>query len=198
MPNATAAMALLRMRNAAFSADGVQAGPFTLDVGSGERAALAFASAREAGITALLAAGIVKATSGSVLIDEYDPRVQSVHCKRIAAFVPHEPLPLSEPDFARYIAYRAALWNVEPAYAQTVASLLLRKLGDIHEAFAYPLVGALIARPRLVVLDRPPPAYASQILAAVGTRALFSTHAGVGAARAFSRSAAVISAAGAL
>jgi hypothetical protein len=198
MPNATAAMALLRMRNAAFSADGVQVGPFTIDVCSGERAALAFASAREAGIAALLAAGIVKATSGSVLIDEYDPRVQSVHCKRIAAFVPHEPLPLSSSDFARYIAYRAALWNVEPTYAQTVASLLLRKLGDVHEAFAYPLVGALIARPRLVVLDRPPPAYASQILAAVGTRALFSTHAGVAAARAFSRSAAAISAAGAV
>lgn len=197
MPNATAAMALLRMRNAAFSAEGVQAGPLTLEVCWGQRAALAFTSAREAGIAALLAAGIVKTTSGSVLIDEYDPRVQSVQCKRIAAFVPHEPLPLREPDFARYIAYRAALWNVESIYAQTVASLLLRKLGDVHEAFAYPLVGALIARPRLVVLDRPQPAYASQILAAVGTRALFSTHASVSAARAFARSAA-ISAAGAV
>jgi hypothetical protein len=193
VPNATAAMALLRMRNAAFSADGVEAGPVTLDVGPGEQTALVLRSAREAGIVALLAAGIVKATSGSVLIDEYDPRVQSVHCKRIAAFVPHEPLPLSEPDFARYIAYRAALWNVEPAYAQTVASLLLRKLGDVHEAFAYPLVGALIGRPRLVVLDRPPPAYASQILAALGRRALLSTHAAAAAARAFS-SAATLSA----
>jgi hypothetical protein len=190
-------MALLRMRNAVFSAGGVEAGPVTLDVGAGEQAALVVRSAREAGIVALLAAGIVKATSGSVLIDEYDPRVQSVHCKRIAAFVPHEPLPLSEADFARYIAYRAALWNLEPIHARTVASLLLRKLRDVHEAFAYPLVGALIARPKLVVLDRPPPAYASQILAAVGTRALFSTHAGVAAARAFSRSAAVISTAGA-
>jgi hypothetical protein len=197
VPNATAAMALLRMRNAVFSAGGVEAGPVTLDVGAGEQTALVLRSAREAGIVALLAAGIVKATSGSVLIDEYDPRVQSVHCKRIAAFVPYEPLPLSSSDFARYIAYRAALWNVEPIYAQTVASLLLRKLGDVHEAFAYPLVGALIARPRLVVLDRPPPAYAPQILAAVGKRALFSTHAGAAAARAFSRSAAAISAAGA-
>jgi hypothetical protein len=189
-------MALLRMRNATFSGDGVEAGPVTLDLGPGQRAALVLRSAREAGIVALMAAGIVKATSGSVLIDEYDPRVQSVHCKRIAAFVQHEPLPLGEADFARYIAYRAALWNVEPIYAQTVASLLLRKLGEVHEAFAYPLVGALIARPKLVVLDRPPPAYASQILAAVGARALFSTHTGVVAARAFSPPAAAIYAAG--
>ena len=190
-------MVLLRMRNAAFSAEAVRVGPLTLDVCPGERAALALGSAREAATIALLAAGIVKATSGSVLIGEFDPRVQSVNCKRITAFVPHEPLPLSEPDFVRYIAYRAALWNVELVYAQTVASLLLRKLGDVHEAFAYPLIGALIAQPKLVVLDRPQPAYASQILAVIGKRALFSTHASASAARAFSRPAG-ISAAGAL
>ena len=36
----------------------------------------------------MLAAGIVKASSGCVLIGDYDPRVQSVACKRIAGFVP--------------------------------------------------------------------------------------------------------------
>ena len=55
--------------------------------------------------------------SGCVLIDEYDPRVQSVHCKRIARFVPHDPLPLDEPGFERYIGYRAALWNIDPVGA---------------------------------------------------------------------------------
>ena len=42
----------------------------------------------------------------------------------------------------------------------------------MHEAFAYPLVGALIAMPKLLVLDRPQPAYAEQILAAAGRRAV--------------------------
>jgi hypothetical protein len=39
------------------------------------------------------------------------------------------------------------------------------------------LIGALIAMPRLIVLDRPQPAYAAQILRAVEGRALLSTHA---------------------
>ena len=67
-----------------------------------------------------MAAGIVKASSGCVLIGDYDPRVQSVHCKRIAGFVPHETVALDERDFGAYIAYRAALWNVDArrAFAQ--------------------------------------------------------------------------------
>jgi hypothetical protein len=111
-----------------------------------------------------------------VLIDDYDPRVQSVHCKRIAGFVPHEPLQLDEGDFPRYIAYRAALWNVEATAAQADARLLCERLEGMHEAFAFPLIGALIATPRLIVLDRPQPAYAVQILRAVEGRALLSTH----------------------
>src|SRR5580692_8339945 len=87
---------LLRMREASFGASGAPIGPVTLDVGPGERAARAFGTAREAGVVALLAAGIVKASTGCVLLDQYDPRVQSAHCKRIAAFVPHAPLPLEE------------------------------------------------------------------------------------------------------
>ncbi len=55
----------------------------------------------------------------------------------------------------------------------------------VHEAFAYPLIGALIAAPKLVVLDRPQPVYAAQILAAAAGCALFSTHADAGSAAAF-------------
>jgi ABC-type taurine transport system ATPase subunit len=178
-------MPLLRMRSASFAGRGGPVGPVTLDVYPGRQAALAFACAREAATVALMAAGIVKATSGRVLIDEFDPRVQSVRCKRIAAFVPHEPLPLDAADFKRYIAYRAALWNVDAARALASARILRERLDDVHEAFAYPLIGALIAEPKLVVLDRPQAAYASQILAVLGERALFSTHASLAAARAF-------------
>jgi ABC-type multidrug transport system ATPase subunit len=132
-----------------------------------------------------MAAGIAKATTGSVLIGDYDPRVQSVHCKRIAGFVPHEPLQLDEGDFPRYVAYRAALWNVEAVAAQADARLLYERLEGMHEAFAFPLIGALIAMPRLIVLDRPQPAYAAQILRAVEGRALLSTHAQPSNAAAF-------------
>jgi hypothetical protein len=181
-------MPLLRMRDATFARAGASVGPFTLDLCEGERAALHCASAREAAIVALLATGIVKASSGCVLIDDYDPRVQSVHCKRIAALVPHESFPLDEAEFARYVAYRAALWNVEPRRAYAHAQLLLKRLAGMHEALAYPLIGALIGMPKLIVLDRPQPVYAPHILGAVGGRAVLSTHTDAAAARAFARS----------
>jgi hypothetical protein len=62
--------------------------------------------------------------------------------------------------------------------AQSVVSAraLLARLDGVHEAFAYPLVGALLAQPRLLVLDRPQTAYAQQILDAAGDCAIFSTH----------------------
>ena len=180
-------MPLLRMRNASFEAGGASVGPLPLQVSPGERTELSFGLAREAGVAALLAAGIVKASSGRVLIGDYDPRVQSIHCKRIAGFVPHEPLSLSERDFARYIAYRAALWNVDPHRAAAHDAYLRERLGEMHEAFAYPLIGALIALPELVVLDSPPLVYADQILGAIDARAVFSTHTNAPAARAFER-----------
>jgi hypothetical protein len=176
------------MREATFVGAGASAGPVTLDLARGEGVALTCASARDAEIVALLASGIVKASSGCVLIDDYDPRVQSVACKRVAALVPHEPFPLDEGEFIRYVAYRAALWNVEPARARLHAMLLRKRLAGMHEAFAYPLIGALIGMPKLIVLDRPAPAYAPQILEAVGGRAVLSTHIDPVAARAFERS----------
>src|SRR5579863_1535637 len=155
-------MALLRMRDASFANAAARAGPLTLDLDPGGRAALTFSGSQEATIAALMAAGIAKATTGSVLIGDYDPRVQSVHCKRIAGFVPHEPISLEERDFGAYVAYRAALWDVNARDAFARAGALREALGDMHEAFALPLIGALIANPELIVLDRPVPAYAER------------------------------------
>jgi ABC-type taurine transport system ATPase subunit len=183
-------MAILRMREACFTARGAPVGPVTVDVAPGERAARVFPSGRDAAIVALMAAGVVKAGSGSVLIGEFDPRVQSVHCKRIAGYVPHAPSRVAESEFERYIAYRAALWNVDPRRAVAHAKLLMERLSGMHEAIAYSIAGALIASPGLLVLDRPQPAYAQQIFAAAGPRAIFSTHVTASAARAFCAAAA--------
>lgn len=183
---------LLRMRAAAFVASDIAVGPLTLDVLPAARMARAFASGTHAKIAALMAAGIVKASSGSILIDQFDPRVQPAHCKRIAAFVAHEPLPFADAaEFERYVRYRAALWDVDPTRATAHAKLLLERMSDVHEAFAYPVVAALVSQPKLVVLDRPPAAYADALLDAVGPRALFSTHADEAAATAFQRAAAL-------
>jgi hypothetical protein len=55
----------------------------------------------------------------------------------------------------------------------------------MHEALAYPLIGALIGMPKLLVLDRPQPVYAQQILEVAGRCAVLSTHDDAAAARAF-------------
>lgn len=178
-------MPLLRMREATFTGAGVSVGPVTLDLERGQRAALTCASAIDAEIVALMATGLVKASTGCVLIGDYDPRVQSVACKRIAALVPHEPFSLDEDEFARYVTYRAALWSVEPARARMQVRLLQKRLAGMHEAFAYPLIAALIGMPKLIVLDRPQPAYATAVLDAIGSCALLSTHADAAAACAF-------------
>jgi ABC-type taurine transport system ATPase subunit len=174
------------MRDATFGEGEDAVGPLSVDVASGERVSLVCGTTRDAEVAAKLAAGLVKASSGSVSIGEFDPRVQPVHCKRIAAFVPHAAMPLPEMDFEGYIAYRAALWDVDRIRAIAHAKLILERLEGVHEAFAFPLAGALITPATLVVLERPQPAYAEQILAATGSRALFSTHIEGTAAAAFS------------
>jgi hypothetical protein len=64
----------------------------------------------------------------------------------------------------------------------------MERLDGMHEAFAFPLAAALVGGPRILVLDRPQPAYVSQIFAAAGPRAIFSTHVSAVAAEIFSQS----------
>lgn len=166
------------MRDAAFARAGeMLADRLTLEVNDGERIARAFRSGREAAIVALMASGGVKATTGTVFIDGFDPKIQPTQCKRLAGYVPHELVPLEFASFERYIEYRAALWNLDADRALGHARHLLEHLDGVHESFAYPLVGALLADPMILVLDRPQAAYASRMLAVAGPRAIFSTHA---------------------
>jgi ABC-type taurine transport system ATPase subunit len=168
---------MLEFREASFARGGrVSIAPLSLTLDEGERLAYACADETSASVIALMAAGLVKPTSGRVFIAAFDPRIQPVQAKRIAGFVPHEALQHEFPSFARYIEFRAALWDVPRAQAVVRARALLARLDGVHEAFAYPLVGALLAQPRLLVLDRPQAAYAYQILDAAGECAIFSTH----------------------
>ncbi|MGB6987510.1 MAG: hypothetical protein WBD74_16180 [Candidatus Aquilonibacter sp.] len=158
-------MHILRMRDASYARNGATiVAPTSLDLAPREHMTHPCASAHEAEALAMMAAALARATAGSVTIGEYDPRVQPVHCKRIAAFVPHDPLPLTQIDAERYIAYRAALWDVDLAVARARAQELLARLGGLHEAFAYPIVGALVPAPKLLVLDRPQTTFVSQVL----------------------------------
>lgn len=169
-------MPILRMRDASYVSRGVTVvSQANLDVNPGERFLQRAASPQEAQAIAMMAAALVRPTSGTVEIGDYDPRVQPVHCKRIVGFVQHDPLPLQEMGFDRYIQYRAALWDIDRERARAVARVLLERLSDMHEAFAYPLVGALVANPAMLVLDRPQPTDRAAIYAAAGPCAIFET-----------------------
>jgi ABC-type multidrug transport system ATPase subunit len=146
--------------------------PTNLRIGAGEHAAHTAEDARGAEALAMMASALLRPTGGAVLIGEYDPRVQPAHCKRIAAFVPHDPLPLNRIDAGRFIDYRAALWDIDRAQARAHARRLLERLDGLHEAFAYPVVAALLPSPQLLVLDRPQPQNVAAIATAAGSSAL--------------------------
>lgn len=151
--------------------------PTTLRVAPGERSDRTCEDPRSAQALAMMAAALLRPTGGSVLIGEYDPRVQPVHCKRIAGFVPHDPLPLADIGPERFIAYRAALWSIDARAARERARELLERLGGMHEAFAYPLVAALLPTPQLLVLDRPQRSDLDLIARVAQPAAIFAVHA---------------------
>lgn len=164
---------ILRMRAAAFTRDdATTVGPFELELHGGQRAFRECASPQEAAALAVLAAAIARPTSGSVTVADYDSRIQPAQCKRLAAYIPHDPLPMSRSEFDRHVEYRAALWNVDAARARAYAAGTLDALAGVHEAFAYPFAAATIGRPQLLVLDRPPSAYVEAMLAACGPAAV--------------------------
>ncbi len=168
---------LLEMRSAAFVRRELQiVSAQNVELEEGGRLAHACDGNHAAATVAMMAAGLVRATSGSVFVGAFDPRIQPVHVKRLAGYVPHEALPHEFSTFERYIEYRAALWRLPPAESVVRARRILAGLEGIHEAFAYPLAGALISQPRLLVLDRPQAVYAPQIVAAARNCAVFSTH----------------------
>ncbi|HEV3152400.1 MAG TPA: hypothetical protein VGZ02_01200 [Candidatus Baltobacteraceae bacterium] len=171
-------MPLLEMRSVTYVHHGrTLTGPVTLALEERGRLAYACGDAFAACALSLIAAAIVKPSTGTVFIGAFDTRVQPVHSKRIAGYVQHEAGAHDFTSFTRYIEYRAALWGLPRAESIVRARALLTKLDGVHEQFAYPLVGALIAMPQLLVLDRPQAAYALSILEAAGGCAIFSTHA---------------------
>lgn len=186
-------MTLLELREAACTTQsGRTAGPFSAGLAEGERLAVCAGSGENAQALAMLACGMLTATSGSVYVGAFDARIQPVQIKRLAAFVPHEALDPAFASFTRYIEYRADLWGVPRAQAVVRARAILGHLADMHEAFSHPIAGALCAGPKLLVLDRPLIAHASAIFAAAPECAIFSTHASEDEARAFFAQAAAV------
>jgi ABC-2 type transport system ATP-binding protein len=152
--------------------------PTTLRLAPGERTERTCSGPQAAEALAMMGAALLRPTSGSVLIGEFDPRVQPVHCKRIAGFVPHDPLPLSPIGADRFIAYRAALWGIDAERARARTRELLAQLTGMHEAFVYPIVAAMLPAPQLLVLDRPQPGDVDLIARVAAPAAVFAVYGG--------------------
>lgn len=186
-------MALLEMRGAGFSRDGRPiVEPIDLALEDGAHCAHACETPAAAAVLAMMAAGIVKASTGNVFIAAFDPRIQPVQAKRLVGYVPYEAIPHDFSTLSEYVGYRAALWSLPRSECIVRARCLLSKLHGMHESFAVPLAGALLSAPRLLVLDRPQPAYAQQIANAARSCAIFSTHASEEHALRFAQAGAIV------
>ncbi len=164
--------------------------PTDLLLGEGTLVALSCDGALHATVLARMAAGIVKASMGALYICGFDPRLQPVQAKRLAGFVPPFLTASGFPTLDRYIEYRAALWGLPPAQSIVRARHLRARIRDVEDAYAFPLIGALLANPPLLVLDRPQAAHAAGIVAVANSCAILSTHSGAAQADRF-RSAAL-------
>lgn len=186
-------MTLLEMRSAAFGRGGrVLVERITLALDEGSRLARVCQDGDAASALAKLACAMLRPTAGAVFVAAFDTAIQPAQVKRLASFVPHEVLPTGFRSFESYVEYRADLAGIAHAQAVVHARSLRERLQGVHEAFALPLIGALIARPRLLVLDRPQPAYAAQILEVAQSIAVFSTHTGEADAQVFTKAVTVV------
>ncbi|MBV9648116.1 MAG: hypothetical protein JO043_11675 [Candidatus Eremiobacteraeota bacterium] len=175
------AAAVLRAVDATFVRDGVVlVPPFSVEVYPGQHISLKCPDGRAASIAARMAAGIVKATSGTLLIGDFDPRIQPVQVKRFVGYVTHsedfgwvEPRPAPgsatskpyEVDSLRRqaaIEMQAALSNVPRREALRRVRATLDRIGW-RDTMTFAVALAFIRAVKLLVLDRPPAHLANRV-----------------------------------
>jgi ABC-2 type transport system ATP-binding protein len=112
-------------------------------------------------------AGLLKPSSGKVLVDGYDMERQPLQAKRIQGFVPDTPLLYDKLTALEFLYFVADLYDVGRDQATRRASELLRlfDLGDnqndLIDSFSHgmkqkvALAGALMHDPELLILDEP-------------------------------------------
>jgi ABC-type Na+ transport system ATPase subunit NatA len=175
---ATSRTTVLRAVDATFVRDGREyVEPFSIEISSGESATLECRDATSARIAARMAAGIVKTTSGTLLVCEFDPRIQPVQAKRLTGYVPArgelgrpgEPSSRAARDA---IDLQAALFEVPSDEAQrrvreNLEALDARSSLGIADAELFAVALALIRPVALLVMERPSEALAERVAAIV-------------------------------
>ena len=117
--------------------------------------------------TLRMIAGLLQADAGDIRVFGTDARRDPLDAKNGIAWLPDEPLLYDKLTAWEYLEFVAGLWGVEPAAARADAERLLKLLGlwdnrnDRCETFSRGmkqkavLAGALLHKPRLMMLDEP-------------------------------------------
>ncbi|WNO54610.1 ABC transporter ATP-binding protein [Stakelama saccharophila] len=138
-----------------------------LEIASGQLYALLGPNGAGKTTTLRMVVGLTPMDRGSIAIYGIDTRADPLAAKAITAWLPDEPMLYDKLTPAEYLAFVAGLWSIPPAEAADEAERLLRwlRLWDVRdtrcEGFSrgmkqkVALAGALIHKPRLLILDEP-------------------------------------------
>jgi len=138
-----------------------------LEVKAGELYALLGPNGAGKTTTLRMVAGLTAPDAGAIRIFGIDALADPPSAKAITAWLPDEPMLYDKLTPLEYLAFVAGLWRIDPREAAAEAERLLRWLGlwderDTRcEGFSrgmkqkVALAGALIHRPRLLILDEP-------------------------------------------
>lgn len=117
--------------------------------------------------TIRMMAGLIKPTSGTVIIDTWDIARNPVEAKQITGFIPDRPYlygKLTGREFLRFIGglYRLPAEDIEQRIAQLLELFNLSAWGDeLIEGFSHGMkqrlvmAAALIQRPNVIIVDEP-------------------------------------------
>jgi ABC-2 type transport system ATP-binding protein len=138
-----------------------------LDIAAGELYALLGPNGAGKTTTLRMVTGLTRPDKGAIRIFGIDALADPIAAKAVTAWLPDEPMLYDKLTPSEYLGFVAGLWRIPPADAAPEAERLLKwlELWDSRdtrcEGFSrgmkqkVALAGALIHRPRLLILDEP-------------------------------------------
>jgi ABC-2 type transport system ATP-binding protein len=159
--------AALQIRGLAKSFDKKVVSDLDLDIAAGEFYALLGPNGAGKTTTLRMVAGLTRPEAGSIRIFGIDALADPLAAKAVTAWLPDEPMLYDKLTPSEYLGFVAGLWRIPPSEAAPEAERLLRWLEwwdsrDTRcEGFSrgmkqkVVLAGAMIHRPRLLILDEP-------------------------------------------
>ena len=169
--------AVLRVSEARFVRDGCElVAPFSIALGAGERATVIQPNEKAAKIAARIAAAIVKPTCGSVVVGDFEARVQPAQAKRLVGFVAACGFAGGTRNLEREVRFRADVWGLDAATLRRNAEIVYAALEPLATtAYARAVALALAPDVAAIVLEQPPLGIADVLVNLRPRAALLST-----------------------